>query len=136
EYSRLYFEYKDSAFDNLDPVADVLDVAVAYRAWPQNRFHLLVQAGLGFIHFTDGDTGRETFDDLAIKGKVGAEYMATEDLAVALHGDYYYANLGSGSGSSLQAFSPMLALTYYFGGQKAEASPTAAPAPAGKMDSD
>lgn len=135
EYNRLNFEFKDSAFDDFDPVADVVDVALSYRFNAEKRLHYLLQAGVGFIHFTDGNPARDTFDDLAVKGKVGAEYMATQDLAVALHGDYYYANLGSGGGSSLHAFAPMLALTYYFGGKKSEAAP-AAPAATGPVDSD
>lgn len=141
-YTRLMFDYKPSGFDGWDPTADVVDFSVAYRAWPLKRAHLLVQLGLGYVRFTDANPldRDDKYDDLAVKARIGGEYMIKPNLALAAHADYYYLNLGSGNNSQLQTLAPMIALTYYFGAKSfGDPDPTpAAPAPvvSGDLDGD
>jgi OOP family OmpA-OmpF porin len=140
-YNRLMFEYKSGPLESLDPVADVIDVSIAYRAWPKERLHMLVQLGLGYLHFTDVGSGASVTgptvknNDLALKARLGAEYMVRENIALALQADYYYLNLGSGPNSNLRTLVPLASFTYYFGGKTADQAPAveaAAPA-AGAM---
>lgn len=117
-YTRLAFEFQPAGLSDLDPIVDVLDVSATYRMWPTKVFHILFQAGVGYARITDfaaTGTGKEE-DDFAIKARMGVEYMATHNLMLALQGDYYKINLGSGGDSDVRVLAPMLAVTYYFGG--------------------
>jgi OmpA-OmpF porin, OOP family len=132
-YNRLQYDYKASGSGS-DPLAQVLDLSVAYRAWPTNRLHMLVQLGIGYVNFSN--LGK-TYKDLAMKARLGAEYMATENWALAINADYYYMNLGSGSNSNFRTLVPLASLTYYFGGSSHSApAPVAATPVISVSDSD
>lgn len=116
-FSRLSFEYASGALSDLEPTIDLLDVSAAYRMWPEKAFHILFQAGLGYARITElaasGPGYKE--DDLAIKIRMGLEYMVTNNLMLAVHGDYYDIQVAGAAGDELKVVSPTLALTYYFG---------------------
>jgi OmpA-OmpF porin, OOP family len=118
--SRLSFEFADNTFSNLDPSMDLIDLSAAYRMWPQNAFHVLLQAGVGYARISElaasGPGNKE--DEFAIKIRMGLEYMITHSLMLAVHGDYYNVQDASSSGDDLRIVSPTLALTYYFGRSK------------------
>lgn len=118
--TRLHYKYSQAGFSDLDPITDLVDLSAAYRMWPTERFHVLLQLGLGYARITDfGPAGTllEKMDDYFIKGRVGLEYMATDNIMIALHGDHYRINLGSGPSSNINVLVPSLAVTYYFGGK-------------------
>lgn len=119
-YTRLAYEFKNAG-SNLDPITDMVDMSAAYRMWPTKRFHILFQAGLGYVRATDfaATAPGDKMDDFVIKARMGLEYMATNNIMVALQGDYYKINLGGGNDSELRVLAPMLAATYYFGGTPA-----------------
>lgn len=100
---------------NLNPAVDVVDVNAAYRIFPTSRWHGLLQLGLGYARLKDLGGASMSEDDFSMKLRLGAEFMATPDLMLALYGDIHHINVGSGNDSELMTFSPLLALTYYFG---------------------
>jgi len=137
-YTRLSFDYPTSvvpAINNLDPVSDLVMVNAAYRAWPEEIYHLLLQLGVGYARNTDyALSPDDKKDDVVFGARVGFEYMATKDLALAVHADYYSINMGSGSDSKLDVWAPMLAMTYYFGGFAS--NPAKSAGPLAKPDTD
>lgn len=137
-YSRLMYEFVNTAAprSEMDPTNSILDLSLAYRMFPKKVYHVLLQAGIGYVRYYDFDAANtsDTRDDLALKGRIGFEYMATPDLMVALQADYYRLNYGSDTPDDLNVWAPMLAMTYYFG--KSEAAAPAAPADPAKVDTD
>ncbi len=122
--TRLQFKYVNAPLSDLDPIADLADVSASYRMWPYQRFHVVLALGVGYARITDFDapgTAFEKFDDYFIKGRIGFEFMATNNLMIALHGDNYRINLGGGPDSHINVLSPSLAVTYYFGSHKPDA---------------
>lgn len=120
--SRLQYKFTGANSD-LDPITDMVDVSAAYRMWPTQAFHVLLQLGAGYARITDfgpAGTDLEKMDDYFIKGRVGFEYMAMNNLMVALHGDFYKINMGGGPDSEIRVLSPNLAVTWYFGSRKAD----------------
>jgi outer membrane protein OmpA-like peptidoglycan-associated protein len=118
-YTRLAQEFKSPALSGLSPALDILDLGFAYRMWPTEQFHVVLQVGAGYARISDfAGPPDDKMDDFAIKARLGFEYMATQDLMLALHGDYFNVNLGSGNDSQVRLLVPMLAVTYYFGGEK------------------
>lgn len=116
--SHLAYEFKTGAVSSSDPTANLVDLSFAYRMWPTKAFHIVLQAGAGYVQVNDlfNTSAQNKIDDFVIKGRMGIEYMMTHDLMLALHGDYYRINLGGGDNSELRILSPTLAVTYYFGG--------------------
>ncbi len=125
-YSRLAFDFSKNiaVLNNLDPAANLFMVHGAYRAWPKEQMHMLVQLGAGLVTGSDFTvTGDSSFSKLAVSARLGAEYMATRDLMLALHLDYQHLKMGDGPASSLQVLAPMVGITYYFG-KSSSAKPT------------
>lgn len=122
-YSRLAHEFASAAAGDLDPTNSILDLSVAYRMFPKKVYHVLLQAGVGYVRYSDFDqiNTDDKRDDLALKGRIGFEYMATPDLMVALQADYYRLNYGSDTPDDLNVWAPMLGVTYYFGKAAAKA---------------
>jgi len=104
---------------------------MGYRFFSQSRFRVLTQLGFGANRLDPRGEG-DNLEDFGVKATIGAEFMATSSLALALHGTYNYMNVGSGTDSELHSLTPMLALTYYFGG----GSPAAAAAEIQDSDGD
>jgi OmpA-OmpF porin, OOP family len=125
-YSRLMYEFIDtnSPMSEMDPTNGIVDLSLAYRMFPTKAYHVLIQAGLGWVRYSDFDIANtdDKRDDLAIKGRIGFEYMATPDLMLALQADYYRLNYGSDTPDNMDVWAPMLGITYYFGssGKKAD----------------
>ncbi|MCB9073826.1 MAG: OmpA family protein [Bdellovibrionaceae bacterium] len=128
-YTRLAQDFKSPTFSSLNPSIGALDLSLAYRMWPTDVFHVLLQLGAGYSKISDYSTTAGSRNDFHIKARFGFEYMAHPDWMLSLYGDYYRVNLGSGPDSEIRLLSPMLAVTYYFG----STSSSAAPAP---MDAD
>ncbi len=128
-YSRFSFAFADKAppMVDMDPSATMLDVSLAYRAFPTKVYHILMQVGLGYVRFSDFDINnlRDKRDDLALKGRVGFEYMLTPHMMAAIQADYYKLNYGSSTPDDLQVIAPMLGLTYYFNNHKKVIAPVA-----------
>lgn len=121
--TRLTYKYTPAALSDLDPITDLVDVSAAYRMWPEKRFHVLLQVGVGYARITDfgpQGTAFEKMDDFMIKGRLGFEFMATDNIMLALHGDNYKINLGGGPSSNINVLSPSLAVTYYFGSNSSD----------------
>ncbi|MCC6137897.1 MAG: OmpA family protein [Bdellovibrionaceae bacterium] len=118
-YTRLAYEFKTGG-TNLDPMTDMLDLSAAYRMWPTKRFHILFQLGVGYVRATDFSAVApdDKRDDFVLKARMGLEYMITNNIMLALQGDYYKINLGGGNDPELRVLAPMLAATYYFGASK------------------
>ncbi len=116
-YTQLMYDFANVAGSDLSPTNSILDLSVAYRMFPKKVYHILLQAGLGYVRYSDFDQANtdDTREDLAIKGRIGFEYMATPDLMVALQADYYRLNYGSDTPDDLNVWAPMLGVTYYFG---------------------
>lgn len=116
-YSQHAYEFASAAFSELNPTNSILDLSVAYRIFPKKVYHILLQAGVGYVRYSDFDqiNTDDKRDDLALKGRIGFEYMATPDLMVALQADYYRLNYGSDTPDDLNVWAPMLGVTYYFG---------------------
>lgn len=139
-YTRLTFDYAKNipGLNDLDTAANMFMVNGAYRFWAEEQFHLLTQAGLGLVTGSDFTVaGDNSFSKMAVSARVGGEYMATPNLMLALHLDYYSLKMGDGPATSLRLWAPMIALTYYFGGESApaEAAPVV-PAKVIKGDAD
>jgi outer membrane protein OmpA-like peptidoglycan-associated protein len=136
-YTRLMYEFvaTGAPLNEMDPSAGVFDVSLAYRMFPKKVYHILLQAGVGYVRYKDFDATNtdDIREDFAIKGRIGFEYMLTPDLMLALQTDYYRLNYGSSGPNYMSVWAPMFALTYYFGKANAEA---AAPVVAAPMDSD
>ncbi|MBY0315385.1 MAG: OmpA family protein [Bdellovibrionales bacterium] len=126
-YSRMMFKFKDETslpLNGRDPAVDAIDFNLAYRMFPLERWHALFQVGAGYARISDVGAGTDSEDDFTWKARAGAEYMATPDLMLAVYADYRFVNLGSGTDSKIEVLSPLLGLTYYFGGKSsAKASP-------------
>lgn len=139
EYARLAMEFARNTvpLNDMDPTADLILANVAYRMWATSQLHGLVQVGIGYARISDVAVAPDdSQDDLALAARIGAEYMATRDLMLAVHANYYHVNLGSGTDSEINVFSPGVALTYYFGGAGAGPVQVAKQAEAAKPDSD
>lgn len=120
-YSRKMLKFENTTLAaTFDPTIDIVDLSFAYRIFPTDRFHILLQAGAGYARLSDW-ASTESQDDFTWKGRLGFEYMATQNLMLALHGDYTFVNIGSGTDSKVEFVSPSLALTYYFGGSSSKA---------------
>jgi len=123
-YTNLAFNFaqSSSAFNNLDPKVSLFMLNAAYRAWPEERLHMLVQVGAGLEHANDFNVvGDSSFNKLAVSGRLGGEFMVSPDLMLALHLDYYALRMQNTAASSLNVWAPMLGITYYFSGKKAAA---------------
>ncbi len=133
-YSRLAYEFVNTAapLNELDPNNEIFDVSLAYRMFPTKAYHVLLQAGVGYVRFKDFDAANtgDTREDIALKGRIGFEYMLTPDLMVALQTDYYRLNYGSSGPDYLSVWAPMFALTYYFGNTTPQEVAPVATAPA------
>ncbi len=130
-YTRLMYEYVNTAapFSEMDPSAGIFDISLAYRMFPTKVYHILLQAGLGYVRYSEFDSTNkdEIREDVALKGRIGFEYMLTPDLMLALQTDYYRLNYGSNGPNYMSVWAPMFAMTYYFGKANAqEAVPVAA----------
>jgi OmpA-OmpF porin, OOP family len=130
-YTRLMYEFVSTAAprSEMDPSTGIFDVSLAYRMFPKKVYHVLLQAGLGYVRFKDFNAANsnDIHEDVALKGRIGFEYMLTPDLMVALQTDYYRLNYGSSTPDDMNVWAPMLGVTYYFGHKSPqEAAPVAA----------
>lgn len=136
-YTRMMYEFVTTGapLNEMDPSVGVFDVSLAYRIFPKKVYHILLQAGVGYVRYKDFDATNtdDIREDVALKGRIGFEYMLTPDLMLALQTDYYRLNYGSSGPNYMSVWAPMFALTYYFGKASAE---EAAPVAAAPMDSD
>lgn len=116
-YTQLTYDFANAVGSDLSPKNSILDLSIAYRMFPKKVYHVLLQAGLGYVRYSDFDQTNtdDKRDDLALKGRIGFEYMATPDLMVALQADYFRLNYGSDAPDNLNVWAPMLGVTYYFG---------------------
>lgn len=137
-YTRMMFEFTNSVapLSEMDPSAGVFDISLAYRMFPKKVYHILLQAGVGYVRYKDFDPTNtdDIREDVALKGRIGFEYMLTPDLMLALQTDYYRLNYGSSTPDYMSVWAPMFALTYYFG--KSNGQETMAPVAAAPADSD
>jgi OmpA-OmpF porin, OOP family len=136
-YTRMMFEFVNTAapFSQMDPSTGIFDLSLAYRMFPKKVYHILLQAGVGYVRYKDFDATNtdDIREDFALKGRVGFEYMLTPDLMLALQTDYYRLNYGSSGPNLMNVWAPMFAMTYYFGKANAQ---DAAPVAAAPADSD
>lgn len=99
-----------------------LSLAYTIPSTARSRFIIQVGAGLmkvaNFPGFADS-----SFDAIAAKARLGYEFMLARDWALGLNVDFHYAdvagddnNAANGDADNFMILSPMLGLTYYFGG--------------------
>lgn len=114
-YSNLNFDYKQVVLSELNPYFHALDLSAAYRMWPTQALHVLIQGGVGVAHINDMKGIADTDAELVLKVRMGIEYMLDPNWMWALYGDFHRLDVGNDLSEGLRLLSPSFGVTYYFG---------------------
>ena len=113
----LELSYDQFKYKNDQPKNGALDLSLALRMWSNKRFRLLVQIGAGMMQVKDyPGFSQEAYDAFTGKGRLGFEYMLSQNWAMGLNADYHYVDVKKTPYNEFHIFAPMLGFTFYFGG--------------------
>lgn len=119
-------------FDDVAAALETTGVTALYRCGGANRFSPVIGLGLAHADFNDTQDWRSVYKALA-----GVEYDLTPSLVLGALADYQYVDgrfFGGGEYTSganpAHVMAGRLALTWYFGAQKAAAAPAKQSQPA------